>query len=127
MKNSFTLIETLIALALLFLAAFALFGLHSGTLAAFERQQKSARSYMLASVVVSFDDNLTQKSSSYPKELLRKSGIDTQALQKTLPDRVEISVVGETPVVLDNNTTLTIYTLRLYAKGASALLYGVRQ
>lgn len=127
MKNSFTLIETLIALTLLFLAALAIFSLHSTTLAAFERQQRSERSYMTASVVATFDDNLTQKRASHPKELLRKSGIDIEPIRKALPDRVEISIIGESPVILENNTTITIYTLRLYSQKASALLYGVRQ
>lgn len=126
--KAFTLLETVIALTILFLAIFAILRLEEGTGSFFASVEASERAWMSSSVVAAFDGNLSLKKELHSIDLLRQSGIETpEALKNSLPQKVRIIPYSTSRAVLDQNLTLQVYSVKILTDGHTAILYGIAQ
>ena len=126
MSRGFSLLETLIALLILFLTVFAILRLAEGTWRFFDAAETKAQAWMASSVVVAFDANLTLKKELNLPDLLGRHGIILpDHARELLPQKALVRPGGFSRALIDQNLTLQVYSVKVITAGHTTLLYGI--
>jgi hypothetical protein len=127
MNRAFSLLETIVALMILFFAVFTILELKSGTWHFIKAVQKSKKTWMSTTLLTTFETNLSAKKEILLPDLLKRNGITDPHIIRSIPPKAHISPHSTTRFFLDENSSLELYSIKVVVDGYSVLLYGIRR